>query len=100
MLLKLMYKQKESHDFQIHYFLGFKSFLPVQNNQPVTDKSKNIRDKALPIATCKSSTLYTVIPHNKSTKNVLKELISFCFEGGKETVYCCSKALTIWIYMD
>ena len=26
MLLKRMYKKKESHDFQIHYFPGFKSF--------------------------------------------------------------------------
>ena len=71
----------------MHYFSGVKSFWLVQNNHPVMDaiKKLNSRNKALSIAAYHFSTLCTNIVHDK-LKNLMRELINFCFTGGEKSL--------------
>ena len=70
-----MCKQIEFQNSKSHYFSRVNSFCPVQNNQLVTE--------AILITTYDLSTLYPIIQHNK-LKNVIRELIHFCFIGGEK----------------
>ena len=86
-VLKLIYEQKETYNFKIHYFSGVKSFWLVQNNQPIIDSIKKLNSsyKAFSITTYEFSTPYTNIPHYKF-KNMLRKLINFCFREGENSL--------------
>ena len=62
-VFKLMFKQIETYNSKIQYFLGVKPFWPVQNNQPNIDAVKkfNNRKKASSIATYDFSTLDAIL---------------------------------------
>ena len=96
-LLKLIYKQIQTYTSNLCYFLEVISFWLVQNNHPVNDATRklNVRNKALSIAFYNFLTLYTNIPLNK-LKNVIKELISFCFEGGEKQLLAVTKFEATW----
>ena len=96
-VLKLMFKQIEMYNHKSTYFSGVKSFWPIQNNQPVIEaiKKLNGRSKANSISTFDFSTLYTNIPHAK-LKNVLRELINFCFKGGDKKYIAITKFGATW----
>ena len=85
----------------MHYFSGVKSFWSVQNNQPVTDsiKTLNSRNKALSIAAYDFSILYTNIPHNK-LKNLMRELIDFCFKGREKHFISVMKFGATWTVIE
>ena len=92
-----MCKQIETYNFKMHYFSGVKSLWPVQNNQAVIDaiKKLNNRNKALSIATYDFFTLSTNIPHNE-LKNVIWELIHFCFKGRGKPFIALTKFGATW----
>ena len=85
----------------MHYFSGVKSFWSVQNNQPVTDsiKTLNSRNKALSIAAYNFSILFTNIPHNK-LKNLMRELIDFCFKGREKHFISVMKFGATWTVIE
>ena len=62
-----------------------KPFWPVHDSQTVTDaiNKPKVRNKALSIITYDFSSLYTNMQYNK-LKSVMRELISFCFKGGRK----------------
>ena len=81
----------------MHYFSEIKSFCPIQNNHPRIDQIKklNSRNNALPIATYGFSALYANILQNK-LKNVMRELINFCFKGIGKQLFSATKFGTTW----
>ena len=80
----------------MQYFSGVQSFWPVKNNQTVIDAIKKLASLniALSIPT-NLSTTYKNIPRNK-LKNVMRELIKFCFKSGEKTGYSCNKIWCNW----
>ena len=93
---KVIYNQIEHYNFKTQYHSGAKTFLPVQDNQAVTNAIKkiNLRNKAFSISGFDFSILYSNIPHLK-LKSVMEELIIFCFYGGVNksigiTRYCAT----------
>ena len=69
----------------------------VQNNQTDINAIKNLknRNKAFSIATYNFSNIYANITHN-TLKNVMKELINFCFDGRKKQFISITKFGATW----
>ena len=97
--LKLLYKQIESYNNKTSYFSGVKTFWPILNNLPVINAIKQLNDrkKAYSISTFDFATLYTNIPHGK-LKNVLREIINFCFKGGDKKYIEITKYGAKWVF--
>ena len=96
--LKLLYKQIESYNDRSSYFSGIKTFWPILNNLPVIHAIKQLNDRkrAFSISTFDFATLYTNIPHDK-LKNVLREIINFCFKGGDKMYIEVNKYRAKWV---
>lgn len=82
-----MCKQIETYNSKSHQFSVVKPFWPVHDSQTVTDaiNKPKVGNKALSRITYDFSSLYTNMQYNK-LKSVMRELISFCFKGGRKHI--------------
>ena len=84
-VLKRFYTQIENYHGKNYFFSSIKTFWCIQNKDPVLKKLNKISsmNRANSVSTFDFSTLYTKIPHDK-LKNVMNELIDFCWRGCRD----------------